>query len=99
MANIMKTLREEGIDEICGVKVVESIDYLNDTDKTAEGTKGTGLPKANVLKYVLADDTWVAARPSGTEPKLKFYVGVKSDTEEGATKKLADFAKEIEGWE
>jgi Phosphomannomutase len=51
------------------------------------------------LKYVLADDTWVAARPSGTEPKMKFYIGVKSDTEDGAAKKLAEFAKEIEGWE
>jgi len=95
----MKTLREDGIDEINGVKVVESIDYLNDTDVTAAGTKETGLPKANVLKYVLADDTWVAARPSGTEPKMKFYIGVKSDTEDGAAKKLADFSKEIEGWE
>ena len=99
MAQIMKTLREEGIEQINGVKVVESIDYLNDTDTTATGTKETGLPKANVLKYVLADDTWVAARPSGTEPKMKFYIGVKSDTEDSAVKKLADFAKEIEGWE
>ena len=99
MAQIMKTLREEGIESINGVKIVESIDYLNDTDVTGEGTKETGLPKANVLKYVLADDTWVAARPSGTEPKMKFYIGVKSDTEDGAAKKLAEFAKEIEGWE
>jgi len=99
MAQIMKTLREEGINAINGVKVVESIDYLNDTDITSAGTNKTGLPQANVLKYVLADGTWVAARPSGTEPKMKFYIGVKSDTEAGAAQKLADFGKEVEGWE
>jgi len=99
MAQIMKTLRDEGIDEINGVEVVESIDYLNDTDVTKAGTKSTGLPEANVLKYVLADDTWVAARPSGTEPKMKFYIGVKSDSEAGADQKLTAFANEISGWE
>jgi phosphoglucomutase len=41
-------------------------------------------PPSNVLKYVLADDTWLAIRPSGTEPKIKFYIGVKGATEEAA---------------
>ncbi|PMD73249.1 phospho-sugar mutase [Companilactobacillus nuruki] len=99
MAQIMKTLRDEGISEVNGVKVVESIDYLNDTDITSTETKTTGLPKANVLKYVLEDGTWIAARPSGTEPKIKFYIGVKADTEENSINKLAEFSSVVEGWE
>ncbi|QDQ01324.1 hypothetical protein FOH38_13110 [Lysinibacillus fusiformis] len=46
------------------------------------------LPKENVLKYVLEDDSWVAIRPSGTEPKCKFYFGVVGETEEEAREKL-----------
>ena len=50
-------------------------------------TKETGLPKSNVLYFVLNDDAWCCARPSGTEPKLKFYMGVKGSSLEDAAKK------------
>ena len=57
------------------------------------------LPKSNVLKYFLDDGTWVCLRPSGTEPKIKFYFGVKGDSMEGAKEKLSttidDFMKSI----
>ena len=50
----------------------------------------TGLPKSNVLYYALEDDNWCCIRPSGTEPKIKLYMGVKAKTEEGARDKLED---------
>lgn len=99
MAEIMKQLREEGIEEINGVKVVESLDYLNQKDVKDGNVTETGLPKADALKFVLSDGTWVAVRPSGTEPKMKFYIGITSDTDENAAKKLDGFAKVIETWE
>ena len=53
------------------------------------------LPKSNVLKFLLEDGTWIAIRPSGTEPKIKFYIGTLGDTLEAATKKRAVFEEEI----
>ncbi|AKP68222.1 phospho-sugar mutase [Companilactobacillus ginsenosidimutans] len=99
MAGMMKEFREEGIKEINGVKVVESLDYLNKTDTKDGQVSDTGLPKADALKFILEDGTWVAVRPSGTEPKMKFYIGITSDSDDSAAKKLAGFAKVIETWE
>ncbi|WP_125587697.1 phospho-sugar mutase [Companilactobacillus jidongensis] len=99
MKAIMKQFREEGIKDINNVKVVESLDYLSQTDKTADGTKETGLPKADALKFILEDGTWVAIRPSGTEPKMKFYIGITSDSDDHAATKLDGFAKVVESWE
>lgn len=64
---IMEYFRKNGLNEVEGVKVIESKDYNECID---------GLPKSNVLKFILEDGSWIAARPSGTEPKLKFYIGV-----------------------
>ncbi|MEW8961310.1 phospho-sugar mutase [Paraclostridium dentum] len=64
---IMEYFRKNGLNEVGGVKVIESKDYNECID---------GLPKSNVLKFILEDGSWIAARPSGTEPKLKFYIGV-----------------------
>ncbi|APX72323.1 phospho-sugar mutase [Companilactobacillus allii] len=99
MAAIMKKLREEGFEEIGGLKVVKSLDYLKQTLKTDSGTESTGLPKADALKFILEDGTWVAVRPSGTEPKMKFYIGITSDSDDHAATKLEKFAKEVSGWE
>ena len=55
--------------------------------KTGEITK-TGLPQSNVLYYELEDDAWCCIRPSGTEPKIKLYMGVKGKTNEEANQKL-----------
>ncbi len=49
------------------------------------------LPTSDVLKYWFADDTWLAIRPSGTEPKIKFYLGVKAPTEAEATERLTQY--------
>ncbi len=99
MAAMMKEFREEGISEINGVKVVESLDYLNKTDTKNGQVSDTGLPKADALKFILEDGTWVAVRPSGTEPKMKFYIGITSDSDDDAAAKLDGFAKVIETWE
>ncbi len=69
----MKSLRATRIDTVSGFKVVKVEDYL-DTD-------ATGLPPSNVLRYSLENGTWIAARPSGTEPKLKLYIGANAPTE------------------
>ena len=47
-------------------------------------------------KYTLEDESWIAVRPSGTEPKIKFYIGVKGDTAEAAEQKIADLQAAIE---
>lgn len=89
MAQISAKLRAEKLTEINGVKVVRHEDYLEQT-WAEEGKTGqlTGFPKSNVLKYFLTDETWVALRPSGTEPVMKAYVGTSQKTP-AAAKKLA----------
>ncbi|MCI8410712.1 MAG: phospho-sugar mutase [Lachnospiraceae bacterium] len=96
--NIMNTLRENTPKEIGGYKVLSARDYKLDTVKdmaTGEVTS-TGLPTSNVLYYDLSDNAWMCARPSGTEPKIKFYFGVVGESLEDADKKSEAFAKSVE---
>lgn len=75
----MKDSRENPPKEFAGYEVLAVRDYLTDERKdmkTGEVTK-TGLPTSNVLYYELSDDAWCCVRPSGTEPKIKYYFGVK----------------------
>ena len=70
-------------------------DYKEDTRKdtvTGEVTK-TGLPESNVLYYELSDNAWCCVRPSGTEPKIKFYYGVKASIMDEAQVESAKFAE------
>ena len=77
MAKLMSKLRSEQLKDINGVKVDKIQDFLKQQEITENGVKPlAGLPKSNVLKYYLADETWLALRPSGTEPVIKAYVGV-----------------------
>ena len=77
MAQLMAKLRESQLTEINGVRVSKIEDYLLQEQFSGEQKQPfTDLPKANVLKYYLADETWLALRPSGTEPVIKAYVGV-----------------------
>ena len=72
-------------------------DYKADTRKdmkTGEVT-ATGLPSSNVLYFELSNDAWCCVRPSGTEPKIKFYVGVKGTSLEGADKTLEELKAEV----
>ena len=63
---------------------------MEQTATTADGVEKLTTPPSNVLKYILADDSWFAVRPSGTEPKLKFYYGVKGENFDDSKAKLAD---------
>lgn len=87
---IMETLRKDSPNEISGIKVVETRDYKARVTKnilTGEEEKIT-LPVSDVLYYVLEDESWFCIRPSGTEPKIKIYLGSKGDTSEQANSKL-----------
>lgn len=81
---ILRKFREESPEDILGEKVVRIIDYLSSEDKNiAEGTNTTvQLPKSNVLQFITDKGSKVTIRPSGTEPKIKFYFGVKADLED-----------------
>ena len=82
IALIMKTFRENTPAELGGFRVVVAKDYKTQVFKnllTGEES-GSPLPVSDVLHYTLEDGTWVCVRPSGTEPKLKFYIGVKADS-------------------
>ena len=86
---IMNTLRENAPAEIGGYKVTAVRDYKKNTitDTATGAVKPTGLPASNVLYYEREDDAWVCVRPSGTEPKVKFYLGVKGTSLEDADAK------------
>ncbi len=83
---ILTGLRENAPCEFAGFKVEKVRDYQLDCIRDAEtgAVSSTGLPKSNVLYYELSDNAWVCARPSGTEPKIKFYFGAKGGSLEEA---------------
>ena len=94
---ILETLRKNPPAEIAGYKVLKARDYKADTIRDMETGEvtGTGLPSSNVLYYDLTDDAWVCVRPSGTEPKVKFYYGVKGTSMEDADAKSEAMGKEV----
>ncbi len=87
---IMDKQRSNPVQNIGNFKVVELRDYKTKIKQNLiTGEKGkTDLPESNVLYYVLENDAWCCVRPSGTEPKIKFYMGVKEDTMEKANQEL-----------
>ena len=97
IAQIMETLRENTPTKIGSYDVLSARDYKKDTIKnmaTGEVTP-TGLPNSNVLYYDLSDDAWLCVRPSGTEPKVKFYYGIKGTSLADADEKSAALGKEV----
>lgn len=94
---IMNTLRENAPAEIGAYKVTKVRDYKNNTitDVATGAVSETGLPSSNVLYYEMTDGAWVCVRPSGTEPKVKFYLGVKGTSLEDADVKSASLSKEV----
>lgn len=96
MAALMKKFREEAPKEFAGHQVLVTEDFANNTKTTADGqVTELGIPESNVLRYLLDDETWIAIRPSGTEPKLKFYIGTSADSLEESTAKLNAFAQAL----
>jgi len=88
---IMETMRKETPSEVGGYQVLSARDYKLDTirDMKTGKTVSTGLPESDVLYYDLTDDAWLCVRPSGTEPKIKFYYGIKGTSMADANEKSA----------
>ena len=86
IGEIISYYRNNKIESFNNKKVVDCKDYSKGIDN---------LPKANVLKYFLEDETWIAIRPSGTEPKLKFYVAVKGTNEAECATKIKNIKEEL----
>lgn len=96
MAELMTKLRNEHLTKINGAKVIKAQDFLKqETFINGQSTPLKGLPKSNVLKYFLDDETWVALRPSGTEPVIKAYVGVNRENIDVAKKAAEDYQKAL----
>lgn len=91
---ILTQLRNNPPKEVNGVSVVEARDYEADTilNLTTGAVRPTGLPKSNVLYFDLEDGSWLCIRPSGTEPKVKFYFGVKGTSSEDADARILAFS-------
>ena len=87
MNSIMEEFRNKDIKSFAGIPVVERQDYIHGLN---------GMQPSNVLKYVLKDYSMVVLRPSGTEPKLKLYVGVSAKTKEDAQKMVSDIINEVD---
>lgn len=96
MSAIISKFRNEQPKTIGGVAVNRVQDFSTATETSADGQQKTlPQPKANVLKYWLADGSWVAVRPSGTEPKLKFYIGVESDSQATSQAKIDVISEDL----
>jgi phosphoglucomutase len=101
IGDVMKKFREKAPDEIGGVKVIKVLDYVNDIIYDSSDGE-TRLPESNVLQYKLSDGSTVTVRPSGTEPKIKFYFSSKSgsskETEQKIDKMIADLIPGVKGF-
>ncbi|USR87398.1 phospho-sugar mutase [Lactiplantibacillus pentosus] len=99
IAALMTKFRSEAPTDFTGYAVQGTEDFQSQTESFADGhTAPIDLPQANVLKYHLEDGTWIAIRPSGTEPKIKFYIGTLGDTLDEANDKLAKFEAAIQAF-
>ncbi len=93
---IMNSLRVNGVPEVNGVKVVRSEDYLLKKQViNGESLSLDGFAVSDVLKYYLEDGSWIAVRPSGTEPKCKIYFCVKGNTQEEVKTKTKAYQEEM----
>ena len=95
--NILNNLRNNSPKTIGKYKVIEARDYnIGIVENYVTGEKSdTKLPKSNVLYYKLEDSAWCCVRPSGTEPKIKFYIGIKGNSMENAEKKLQELSDAV----
>lgn len=97
MQDMMDAYRKNTPKQVGAYKVLRLRDYKNDviTDLATGETTPTGLPKSNVLYFELENDAWFCVRPSGTEPKIKFYAGIKGTSLEDSSKKLDELMEAI----
>lgn len=94
---IMEKFRNSNMNKIDNLKVIKMRDYQTGKIKKIESNEfeDTGLPKSNVLYYELEDNAWCCVRPSGTEPKIKFYIGVKEKSLKEAELRCEGIKKEL----
>jgi len=95
MAAIMDDLRTNPPAEVAGSKVIARRDYLNSVAYDAQGQSVINLPKSNVMEFLLADGGAFIARPSGTEPKIKFYLTAVEATNDAAVERVAVLDKAV----
>jgi phosphoglucomutase len=97
IASCIEALRNNPVSEVDDVKIVTRLDYkLSIEENTVNNTKATiDLPKSNVLKYILEDGSYFVVRPSGTEPKMKIYLAVKSSSLDNAETDIATFKEKV----
>ena len=94
----MAEFRGNPLKSIAGIGVSSIEDYNSGTRQLADGTvENLTLPKADVVKYILEDGSWVCIRPSGTEPKCKVYFGVRKETNEEAKVALGALMDDVMG--
>ncbi len=94
---MMENLRNKKVERIANWEVNEVRDYQTHKIVKRDGSESeTDLPTSNVLYYDLSDNSWFAVRPSGTEPKIKLYIGVKGSSEQEANEQLAELSNEVE---
>ena len=84
----MALLRERPLEAVAGTAVAKTEDFLKPEE--------TGLPRSNVLRFTLSDGAWITVRPSGTEPKLKLYIGAHAGTDEAVEKRLHELMNELD---
>ncbi|MBM6615690.1 phospho-sugar mutase [Desemzia sp. RIT804] len=93
---LMAKFREQAPTEFNSIRVTMIEDFKTSMKTNEDGSsESIEMPPADVLKYTMEDGSWIAIRPSGTEPKIKFYIGAKADTNEKATEKVAGFEQAI----
>ena len=97
IAKCIDTLRNNPIKEVLGVKVKTSFDYKlsKEIDNNTSSEREINLPKSNVLKYILEDNSWFVIRPSGTEPKMKIYLAIEAKNLNESNEKIEAFNRDI----
>ena len=93
----MKKIRSDVPKKIGNKAVLQFRDYQENIlfDCVTKEQTVTGLPKSNVLYFELEDHAWCCVRPSGTEPKIKFYIGVKGCNEKDAEEQLSEMMEAV----
>src|SRR5699024_1595831 len=93
---IMDKFRNEAPSTLGGVKIMQTEDFKQLTRVGLDGNiQKLTTPPSDVLKYVMEDESWVAVRPSGTEPKIQFYIGVKGTDQAAADARVAELEQAI----
>lgn len=97
MERLMNSFRNHPLKQLGGLKVIKQEDYLTSLATFSDGvTQPLQLPKSNIMKYFFEDGSWICARPSGTEPKIKYYFGVKGKSLADSEMKLKTL---MEAWQ